>query len=227
MNQYQKTACGISATLTMVLGGAALAADTKPVSEDDKAFYFIGTAVAKNLAPFALSDSELAMIVQGLSDTVNGEPIVLDESVYSARANEIAQERVAVLAEVEKTAAADYVEKMAAEKGATTTDSGIVILELVAGTGDSPTASSTIKAHYHGTLRDGTVFDSSVDRGQPFETSLSGVIRCWQEAIPTMKEGGKSKITCPAAMAYGDQGAGAIPPGSALTFEVELIDVIN
>jgi len=227
MNYYRKTAGGIIVTLAVAVGGAALAADTKPVSEDDKTFYFIGTAVAKNLAPFALAESELDMLVQGLRDAVNGETVAIEESVYSARANEIAQERMAALAEVEKGEASGYVETMAAEEGATTTDSGIVIRELVVGTGESPTANSTVKAHYHGTLRDGTVFDSSVERGQPFETSLSGVIPCWQEAIPTMKEGGKSKITCPADTAYGDQGAGAIPAGSALTFEVELIEVIN
>jgi len=97
----------------------------------------------------------------------------------------------------------------------------------VVGTGDSPTPASTVKAHYHGTLRDGTVFDSSVDRGEPFTSTLNKVIPCWGEAIPTMKEGGKSKITCPSNLAYGDRGAGAIPPGAALTFEVELIEVVN
>jgi hypothetical protein len=88
-------------------------------------------------------------------------------------------------------------------------------------------ADSTVKAHYHGTLRDGSVFDSSVDRGEPFTSSLARVIPCWREAIPTIKEGGKSKITCPAEVAYGERGSGAIPGGAALTFEVELIEVVE
>jgi len=100
-----------------------------------------------------------------------------------------------------------------------------VIRELVAGTGATPTVESVVKAHYHGTLRDGTVFDSSVERGQPFTAPLANVIPCWQEAIATMKEGGKSEITCPAEVAYGDRGAGEIPPGATLNFEVELISI--
>jgi len=107
------------------------------------------------------------------------------------------------------------------------TRSGIVIAEIVAGTGTSPRPDSTVTAHYVGTLRDGTVFDSSVERGQPFTQSLGSVIPCWREAIPMMKEGGKSRITCPAELAYGSEGRSGIPGGAALTFEVELIAVVN
>ena len=101
-------------------------------------------------------------------------------------------------------------------------------LETKAGTGKQPTAASTVKAHYHGTLRDGSVFDSSVERGQPLEIGLNQVIPCWTEGIAMMKEGGKARLTCPSSIAYGERGSpGGIPPNAALTFEVELIEVVN
>jgi FKBP-type peptidyl-prolyl cis-trans isomerase FkpA len=94
------------------------------------------------------------------------------------------------------------------------------------GSGASPALTDTVKVHYHGTLRDGTVFDSSVDRGEPAEFPLDRVIPCWTEAVQTMKVGEKAHITCPSEIAYGDRGA---PPkikgGAALAFDVELIEI--
>ena len=98
---------------------------------------------------------------------------------------------------------------------------------LTEGEGDSPTADSTVTAHYHGTLRDGTVFDSSVDRGEPLTISLGQVIPCWTEGIALMRVGGKAKLTCPSGIAYGERGQGQIAPNAALTFEVELLDIIG
>jgi len=196
-------------------------------TEDDKALYFLGTAVAGNLEALGLTEKEISIVVRGFDEALSGEATQLDQKVYATRINEMAQERQALRAQDEKTAAAAYVGAMAKEEGARTTDSGVVIREITAGTGASPSRDSTVRAHYHGTLRDGTVFDSSVDRGQPLEISLGSVVPCWQEAIPTMKVGGKSKITCPSDLAYGDQGSGPIPGGAALTFEVELLEIIN
>ncbi|UCG73388.1 MAG: FKBP-type peptidyl-prolyl cis-trans isomerase [Chromatiales bacterium] len=107
------------------------------------------------------------------------------------------------------------------------TKSGLVYEELVTGTGRSPAIDNVVLAHYHGTLADGTVFDSSVERGQPLELPLRQVIPCWQEGIPMMKEGGKARLTCPPGIAYGNRAVGSIPPGSTLTFEVELIQVVR
>jgi len=106
------------------------------------------------------------------------------------------------------------------------TQSGLVYEELVTGTGRSPTINDVVRAHYHGTLADGTVFDSSVERGQPLELPLRRVIPCWQEGIPMMQEGGKARLTCPPEIAYGNRAVGSIPAGSTLTFEVELIEVL-
>jgi len=225
MNQH-KLATLIAAS-TLVISSSALAADVESMSEDDKVFYFLGTALSANLTPLNLSDAEVEMVQRGLRDALNGTAVELDEATYGQMLNDVAQQRMAAGAVREEAAAAEYIAKMAAEPGAVTTESGIVIVEIEAGSGGSPTANSTVIAHYHGMLRDGTVFDSSVERGQPFTSSLERVIPCWREAIPTMKEGGKSKITCPSDLAYGERGSGAIPGGAALTFEVELIEVVE
>ena len=102
---------------------------------------------------------------------------------------------------------------------ATKTDSGLVYLPMKEGDGKSPTLDNTVEVHYHGTLPDGTVFDSSVDRGQTISFSLGAVIRGWQEGLQLMKEGGKATIVCPSDIAYGDQGSGdVIPPRATLKF---------
>ena len=104
--------------------------------------------------------------------------------------------------------------------------SGLVYQSLKEGTGASPKASDTVRVHYHGTLADGKVFDSSVQRGQPAEFPLNRVIPCWTEGVQMMKVGGKAKLTCPPQIAYGARGAaGVIPPNATLTFEVELLGV--
>ena len=109
-----------------------------------------------------------------------------------------------------------------------TTSSGLVFQDLKVGTGLSPKATDTVKVNYRGTLADGTEFDSSYRRGQPAEFPLNRVIPCWTEGLQRMKAGGKAKLTCPPAIAYGSRGAGGvIPPNATLTFEVELLAITN
>jgi FKBP-type peptidyl-prolyl cis-trans isomerase len=218
---------GLCVISMLCLVGTAAAADAELQTDEEKVFYYLGTALSVNLAPLNPTDEEVELIVRGLHDALAGNAIELDAEAFGQKLNEIAQERMAVSSLREEAAGREYLQQMAAEDGAIITDSGVVILELVAGTGASPAPDSTVTAHYHGTLRDGTVFDSSVTRGQPFTSSLDKVIPCWREAIPSMQEGGKSKISCPAELAYGARGSGAIPGGAALTFEVELIDVVE
>jgi FKBP-type peptidyl-prolyl cis-trans isomerase FkpA len=119
-----------------------------------------------------------------------------------------------------------YLDKAAAEPGATKTASGLVYRELRAGTGKSPTASDTVKVNYRGTLVDGTEFDSSYKRNEPISFPLSGVIACWTEGVQKMKVGGKSQLVCPSSIAYGDPGSPPVIPGGAtLIFEVELLGI--
>jgi FKBP-type peptidyl-prolyl cis-trans isomerase FkpA len=117
-------------------------------------------------------------------------------------------------------------EAAAKEDGAVVTASGLVYRALKQGEGASPTASDKVKVHYRGTFPDGREFDSSYKRNQAIEFPLSGVIKCWTEGVQLMKIGGKSKLTCPPAIAYGARGAGGvIPPNATLLFEVELLAI--
>jgi len=118
--------------------------------------------------------------------------------------------------------------KSAAEKGAVVSDTGLVYRSLKDGSGASPDAADTVKVHYRGTFPDGREFDSSYSRNAPAEFPLNRVIKCWTEGVQKMKVGGKAKLTCPAAIAYGSRGAGAdIPPNATLLFEVELLAIVK
>ncbi len=124
--------------------------------------------------------------------------------------------------------AADALATSAAEPGAVRSESGLVYRSLRDGTGPSPVAIDVVRVHYRGTLPDGTEFDSSYKRGTPASFPLTRVIKCWTEGVQKMKVGGKAQLTCPAALAYGDKGAGGlIKPGATLRFEVELLAIVN
>ena len=119
-----------------------------------------------------------------------------------------------------------FISDAAKEPGAKVTPLGLVFRSLQEGTGASPNATDKVKVHYRGTLPDGKEFDSSYKRNQSIEFPLNGVIACWTEGVQLMKIGGKSKLTCPPAIAYGARGAGGvIPPNATLQFEIELIAI--
>ena len=119
------------------------------------------------------------------------------------------------------------IEKALKEKGAVKTESGLVYLSLKDGQGANPSATDTVRVHYRGTFPDGKEFDSSYKRNEPTEFPLNRVIKCWTEGVAKMKVGGKAKLTCPPAIAYGERGAGGvIPPNATLQFEVELLAIV-
>ncbi len=207
---------------------AGVLAAAEPKSEEDKTFYALGLAISQNLAIFGLSEAELDMVKAGLTDGVLGNPRQVDLPAYAPKLQELQRTRAAALAAAEKKAGEAFVAKAAAEKGSTKTPSGVVVTILRPGTGASPKASDTVKVHYHGTLTDGTVFDSSVQRGEPATFPLNQVIRCWTEGLQQMKVGGKARLVCPSDTAYGDRGAPPrIKPGATLVFEVELLDIVK
>jgi len=121
----------------------------------------------------------------------------------------------------------DFLKEAAEEEGAVTTASGLVFKELVAGTGESPTAEQKVKVNYEGKLASGAVFDSSYARGEPAEFKLNQVIPGWTEGLAKMKPGGKAKLTIPSDLAYGAMEMGSIPGNSALQFEVELLEIVE
>jgi FKBP-type peptidyl-prolyl cis-trans isomerase FkpA len=111
--------------------------------------------------------------------------------------------------------------------GTETLPSGVIVTQIKEGTGAQPTAADTVTVNYRGTLANGTEFDSSYKRGTPASFPLGQVIPCWTQGLQKMKVGGKARLTCPSATAYGDRGVGPIPPNSDLTFEVELLKIGN
>ena len=207
--------------LTPGLGAQELA------TEDDKTLYALGLAIARNLGQFNLNADELATVQQGIADAVLGNDPKVDINTYGPMIQQLAQNRMAQVAGAEKAEGAKFLEQEAAKPGAERKDSGLIITEITAGTGESPGPTDRVTVHYHGMLRDGTVFDSSVDRGEPASFGLNQVVKCWTEGVQLIKVGGKSRLVCPSDIAYGDQGRPGIPPGAVLVFEVELISINN
>ena len=196
-------------------------------SDEDKTLYALGVALAGQLAPFALSPAEVDLVKAGLTDAALNRPHKAEPREYMGKIQELRTQRTAVVTAAEKKAGEAYLGKAAAEPGAKKLDSGVIITTLKPGTGPSPKATDKVKVHYHGTLTDGTVFDSSVQRGQPATFPLNGVIKCWTEGVQQMKVGGKSRLVCPADAAYGERGAPPrIKPGATLVFEVELLEIV-
>jgi len=207
---------------------AAAPAAPAPTSETEKTFYALGFAISQNLNAFGLSEAELEMVKAGLTDGVLGKPAQVDLRAYGPKLQEVQRTRMAAAAAQEKKAGEAALAKAAGEAGSSKTPAGAVVTPLRPGTGASPKATDTVKVHYHGTLTDGTVFDSSVERGEPVTFSLDKVIRCWTEGLQRMKVGDKARLVCPSDTAYGDRGAPPhIKPGATLVFEVELLEIVK
>jgi FKBP-type peptidyl-prolyl cis-trans isomerase FkpA len=223
-----KSTIGIVVAAALCLASMAGAADVKLESDTDKEIYALGLSVARSLAVFNLNEAEMRVLEEGIADGVLGKTPKVDLATYGPKLQELAKSRTAQVAEVERKASEEFLKSAAAEKGATKTESGLIYSELSPGKGASPTADSTVKVNYKGTLRDGTVFDSSYERKTPVTFGLKQVIPCWTEGLQKMKVGGKAKLICPAQIAYGDRGAPPlIKPGAALSFEVELIEIVE
>lgn len=191
-----------------------------------RASYAIGADIAKSLKrqPFEIDAKALAA---GLADGLEGKP-ALTEAEQQEAIGSLQKQMADKMKGKNAKAGEEFLAANAKKEGVKTTKSGLQyqVLKAGDGKGKSPKATDTVKVHYHGTLIDGTVFDSSVDRGEPISFPLNGVIPGWTEGLQLMKEGDKFKLFLPSELAYGDQGAGPkIGPGSALVFEVELLAV--
>ena len=203
----------------------------------DKTSYALGLNLAQSLQqyPFELNREAL---VEGFKNLVIGENIAIPQEEYmqimqelQTKMKELQQkehEAMGKAAEANKKEAAEFAAKNKEVEGVVETESGLQYIVLTEGKGDvKPTKTDTVRVHYTGTLLDGTVFDSSVERGQPAEFGVGQVIPGWTEALQLMNVGSKYKLFIPSELAYGDRGAGPkIGPGAMLTFEVELLDIL-
>ena len=203
----------------------AASPDSSGMTEDEKTLYALGVMLGRNLPNFNLTAAEMETVHKGILDMANGRTPQVDMNAYMPKVQALSRARATAKAEAEKARSQPFLDAAAKEPGAVTTPTGLIFRSLKPGTGASPAATDMVKVHYHGTSIDGKVFDSSVERGQPAEFPLSGVIPCWTEGIQKMKVGEKAKLVCPSSIGYGDQGRPPqIPPGATMIFEVELFE---
>ena len=210
----------------LALIAVPLQAADKPLTEEQKTLYVVGTNVARSLAVFSLTPAELDTVLLGLHEARAGKKPDFDVTAYNPKMQDLAKARRKAAGEKQAAAGGEYLEKASREKNAVKTATGMVYLPLSEGKGDSPKATDVVKVNYRGALIDGSEFDSSYKRSKPLEFKLNGVIACWTEGVQKMKPGGKARLVCPPHLAYGENGAGdLILPGATLDFEVELLEV--
>lgn len=195
---------------------------------DQKVSYGIGHDIGSRLTHQQGVKIDLEALKSGMTDGLTGAPIKVSEADLQAAFQELQKKAMAAAsaaAEQSKSAAKDYLEKNKARAGVVTTASGLQYEIITAGTGAKPQPTDTVEVHYHGTLMDGKVFDSSRDRGQTIQFPVTGVIQGWIEALQLMPVGSKWKLFIHPDLGYGPRPSGNIPPNSVLIFEVELISL--
>jgi FKBP-type peptidyl-prolyl cis-trans isomerase FkpA len=201
-----------------------VAPSARPPADDEHTLYALGVLISRNLEDFQLSPAEFERVKAGIIDGFNHRATQVDLKVDTPAVQTLRQERFAKLMKKKREENQAFVNSVAALPGATRTASGLVTIPIHAGSGASPGPSDQVTVNYQGKLIDGTVFDASAPQGTPAQFSLGSVIPCWSEALPLMKVGGKSRIVCPSALAYGAHGSPpTIGPDATLDFEVELL----
>jgi FKBP-type peptidyl-prolyl cis-trans isomerase FklB len=202
------------------------ATDKTPETEMEKVSYSLGVNVATGVKAQGLDTIDANAVAKAFKDVFEGNDLDISEEesmevlqAYFGKLQAAAQEKSG-------KAGATYLAENGAKEGVITTASGLQYEVLTEGSGAKPTAADQVTVHYHGMLTDGTVFDSSVDRGEPAKFGVTQVIKGWTEALQLMSIGDKWKLTIPSNLAYGDKGAGgSIGPNATLVFEVELLGI--
>lgn len=191
----------------------------------DSVSYALGIMLSQNLKQQGFDKVDPDQLAKGFKEGLAGEA-TLDMAAANAKIQEYMQKKQELAGAEARKGGEDFLAENAKRPEVKVTDSGLQYEVLKEGTGASPTATETVEVHYHGTLIDGTVFDSSVDRGQTIEFPLNRVIAGWTEGVQLMKEGAKFRFFIPWNLAYGARGsAPKIPPYAALIFDVELFEV--
>jgi FKBP-type peptidyl-prolyl cis-trans isomerase FklB len=196
-------------------------------TNQERVSYSLGINIAANVTKQGFDSLDARALAEAFKDYLNKQPLLISEGA----AEQVIQEYFTGLqkakAEKNKKAGIAFLEANKSKPGVVTLPSGLQYQVITEGTGPIPTATNTVTTHYHGTLIDGTVFDSSVQRGQPASFPVNGVIQGWVEALQLMKVGSKWRLFIPSNLAYGERGApgGTIGPDAALIFEVELISI--
>ncbi|WP_419811151.1 FKBP-type peptidyl-prolyl cis-trans isomerase [Bacterioplanoides sp.] len=221
----------------IVLGAALLAGcgqeeKVKLENHIDQASYGVGLNIGRQLASESVEMNADA-IAAGIKDILTESEQRIEDSVIEAAFNQVREEqqrKQEALDDAAAKASEEFLAENAKRDGVQVTESGLQyeVLTAAGGEGEKPAATDTVRVHYHGTLTDGTVFDSSVERGEPAQFPVNGVIKGWIEALQLMQPGDKWKLTIPADLAYGARSPSPkIPANSALVFEVELLEIVK
>jgi FKBP-type peptidyl-prolyl cis-trans isomerase FklB len=212
--------------LALFLSTSSISNGQNITNKLDSISYSIGVVIAKNLNGQGIKDLNDDLVAKGMKDFNESQTKAISEQ----ECEEIFKQQMKEINDAKKSGAKSkglaYLAENMKKPGVRVTDSGLQYEVMKSGTGPKPTATDKVKTHYHGMLTDGTVFDSSVDRGTPISFQVGGVIQGWQEALKLMSVGDKWRLVIPSELAYGARGAGAkIPPHSTLVFEVELLGI--
>lgn len=219
-----------TASLAALLTAAPLAL-AAPETDDEKLGYSLGVTLGQSIQQ-DVEDLDIDAFTQAIRDVFAGDELEMSDQEMAEALTAFQQQAMAARqAETEQKAAANraegeaYLAENAEQEGVTVTDSGLQYRELESGDGATPEADDTVEVHYEGTLIDGTVFDSSYERGEPVSFQVGQVIEGWQEALQLMSVGDTWEVVIPSDLAYGAQGQGPIGPHETLIFKVELLDI--
>ncbi|MFP5470406.1 MAG: FKBP-type peptidyl-prolyl cis-trans isomerase [Bacteroidia bacterium] len=194
----------------------------------DSASYSIGVTIGQNLRAQGVDEINLEALSLAIVDVINKKELAVSEKDAGKVLQEFFEENNKKRKEKNIAEGKSFLEENAKREGVIALPSGLQYEVISGGSGNKPSASDKVKTHYHGTLIDGSVFDSSVKRGEPITFPVGGVIPGWQEALKLMSVGSKWKLYVPYNLAYGERGAGAaIPPCSTLIFDVELLEIVE
>jgi FKBP-type peptidyl-prolyl cis-trans isomerase FklB len=192
----------------------------------DSLSYGVGVIVGQNFKKEGLKNIDAKLVAAAIEAAISGQETLIDKKTSSQLYRDAKKEAKEMASQDVILQGQAYLAENGAKPGVTTTATGLQYEVLMSGNGPSPGPSDKVTTHYHGMLIDGTVFDSSVDRGEPISFPVGGVIKGWQEALQLMSVGDKWRVSLPYDLAYGERGAGAsIPPYATLIFEVELLGI--
>ncbi|WMJ75470.1 FKBP-type peptidyl-prolyl cis-trans isomerase [Cytophagaceae bacterium ABcell3] len=216
---------GSLSALAMSCNPSSGSKDLSLKTEADSVSYGIGVNLGQNFKNQSLDEINIDILASAIKDVLNEKEMVMTEEEAGALIESYMMARFQKQADGNLEEGVAFLEKNKEREGVVTLESGLQYEIIEEGTGEKPTADDEVTTHYHGTLIDGTVFDSSVERGEPAKFPVSGVIAGWTEALQLMPKGSKWKLYVPADLGYGERGSRAIKPNSTLIFEVELIDI--
>lgn len=216
------------ATIMLSSCGQTMRGDAKLTNDIDSISYAIGADIGKNVKNASLDELEMDIFFKGISDAFEAKDLQIKEEEIKPFIQKYFNIKREAAAKKNLEEGKAFLEENKKKEGVITTESGLQYEIITEGTGKSPVATDIVKCHYHGTLIDGTVFDSSVERGNPAEFALNRVIPGWTEGLQLMKEGAKYKFYIPTELAYGDKvrPGGKLEANMALIFEVELFEVM-